>query len=946
MSTYGKDNFKESNINYLNKDFNSLKLSLMNYAKSYFPDTYRDFNETSPGMMLLEMNAYVGDVLSFYIDKQYQEMLLPLAEERRNIINMAKMFGYKVKPIVPAFVDLDFQSTVNASTGNPANVDYSTAGVFDPGIEIASDVNSEIIFKTIEHIDFQISSSSDTETIANTDSFGIANSYTLTRKVKAISATEKTTTFRIGAPEKFKRITIPDTNVIDIVSCVDSNGNNWYEVDFLAQDRVSIETHYTDDLTRVDAYTDSGGLRSSTAVPFSLSYITTPKRFTRETNEDNTTSLIFGNGVLKDGQVVDENYIDMEQVGIVIPGQMNDLDEAVDPLLGNEYSTLGETPNQTTLTVTYRVGGGLNSNIPTATISTTPTTLAQNGNTSAILTNVSNPAAARGGRDREETLEIKEKAKAFFATQNRCVTKEDYEARILNLPSKFGSIAKVYVTLETNDLSPEAMMVIDGIDNYINTADDALTDIGQVSGLSDSYAVQFTEGMTNQINTTISSLNSLKQRIQMGFDIESFNNNMDTYMEATVDFASEIPFINPNIQDYKNYVEASLQNLLNLYTANVNNNVPPQEALFNFHNKFVELLYNPLHPSGEGPPGTLHQASFQILNFVATSGTIRQIVPVDNDFGVQTPPSNLYTDLQSLRASHQDFYQGLQEDLTHVDNAFNNLSQYHMNDIVPYLPSTSTATIETLNSYRELLNQNRPNLNTLRDADFYISPVNAYILGYNNNKNLVGNPHSSELGLAASDGIPLSLMENISTHLSNFSILTDTITLQDGYIVNFGVLFDIVAEKFANKQEVKLRCIEIIKQYFRIEKMQFNQPINKSQLEYELMGVEGVRSIGHVTLTQDYDYFYHEGEGNGQTLTAPTYTYSFSNTGIGADLDGDGEEDGGFIIASGGTLGYGYKYDFATAMSDDESIIIPPNVATPTVFELKNPNTNIKGRVR
>jgi len=93
MPSYGENNFKESNVNYLNKDFAALKQSLMNYAKSYFPNSYRDFNETSPGMMLIEMSAYVGDVLSFYIDQQYREMLFALAEERRNIINMAKMFG-------------------------------------------------------------------------------------------------------------------------------------------------------------------------------------------------------------------------------------------------------------------------------------------------------------------------------------------------------------------------------------------------------------------------------------------------------------------------------------------------------------------------------------------------------------------------------------------------------------------------------------------------------------------------------------------------------------------------------------------------------------------------------------------------------------------------------------------------------------------------------------
>ena len=120
MPTYGKENFKESNVNYLNKDFTALKTSLMNYAKSYFPNTYRDFNETSPGMMLLEMNAYVGDVLSFYIDQQYKEMLLPLATERRNVINMAKMFGYKVKPVslVDPIVWISIDSDILKSIGS------------------------------------------------------------------------------------------------------------------------------------------------------------------------------------------------------------------------------------------------------------------------------------------------------------------------------------------------------------------------------------------------------------------------------------------------------------------------------------------------------------------------------------------------------------------------------------------------------------------------------------------------------------------------------------------------------------------------------------------------------------------------------------------------------------------------------------------------------------
>jgi hypothetical protein len=750
MPTYGKENFKESNVNYLNKDFSALKQSLMNYAKSYFPDTYRDFNETSPGMMLLEMNAYVGDVLSFYIDQQYRELLLPLAEERRNIITMAKMFGYKVKPIVPAYVDLTFTSNVDVDSGDTSKVDYDNAGVFDPGIEIVSSTNSNTTFVTLEPIDFKIEQENDTNTIGTTADTGLASTYTLSRTVRAVSATEKTITFQVGIPEKFKTLTIPDTNVIDIISCVDSNNNNWYEVDFLAQDKVPISTHYTDDVDRESAYIDFQGNTSVEAVPYSLTYITSPKRFTRETNQDNTTSLVFGNGVLKDGETIDDGFIDMEQVGIIIPGQTNDLNQSIDPLLGDEYSTLGETPNNTTLTITYRVGGGINSNVPSGDLTTLPTVSAVLG--TSTLTSVTNDTPARGGKDEEDTIEIKEKAKAFFSTQNRCVTKEDYEARVLNIPAKFGNIAKAYVTREAPEIAGDSNLT--QLQNYFNDIDSGVTFFRNYIN-----SPQFTLNLNNLIDGT--------------GNIETVINGLDAILASEID----------NIE--------------------------------------------------------------------------------------QPDISNLARELE-------------------------------------------------------------------------LGTINIYVLGYNNKKQLVGNPHSNILG--TDDNLPTTLTSNLKNYLNNFKILTDVVTINDGYIVNFGVFFDVIAEKYADKQKVKLDCIQKIKDYFRIEKMQFNQPIYKSNLEFELMGVEGVRSIGHVTITQENDYFIPD--GGGENLDSPTYTYSFDNSVLEVDIDGEPGEDGTFVIADGGTDGYGYKYDFARALSEDGTIIVPPNVATPTVFELKNPNQNIQGRVR
>ena len=749
MPTYGKNDFKESNVNYLNKDFASLKQSLMDYAKSYFPNTYKDFNEASPGMMLLEMNAYVGDVLSFYVDQQYREMLLPLAEERRNIINLANMFGYKVKPIVPSYVDLTFTQNLNSDTSDRSKVDYSTGGIFNSGIQIKGTTN-EIIFETLEVLDFQITESSDTNTV-NTfdDNTGLAQTYSCKRTIRAISGKEKTSTFSIGAPEKFKKITLSDKNIIDIISCVDSNGNNWYEVDFLAQDKIPIETHYTNDANRSSAYHNAlDGTTSEVAVPYSLSYNKTSKRFTRETNVDNTTSLVFGNGILRNGQLVDEGFIDLEQIGVVVPGQQGDLSSAINPLLGDEYSTLGETPNNTTLTITYRVGGGINSNLPSSDLTIIQNGTTMNGSANGVdikdLT-VTNNVPARGGKDEETIDEIREKTKAFFSTQNRCVTKEDYEARVLNIPGRFGNIAKVYVARN-----------VEG-DTY--TADPN----------------QFSLSLTSVLNST-----------------DGIGSNLEAALQ----------YINSDLND--------------------------------------------------GTPNG-NSGLINILGQAANNNVI-------------------------------------------IQNEASTLQQYF-------------GTLST----------------------FELSAINIYVLAYNNLNELVGNPY--EQGVS----IPETLSENIKNYLANFRILTDTVQIINGYIVNFGVFFDVVAEKYADKNKVKVRCMDKIKEYFEIQKMQFNQPIYKSQLEYELMGVEGVRSLNHLTITQEQDYFYDEPTVDA-TLSLPTYLYSYDEE----IQNNDGTY--GDYTTEGGTPDYGYYYDFQNAIVD--GIIRPPEPSTPAVFELKNPNQNIQGRVR
>ena len=452
MAYTDKQKLIETNVNYTSKDFSTIKADLIEYTKSYFPDTYKDFNETSPGMMLIELSSYVGDVLSYYIDYNYKENLLATATEKRNVRRLSEFLGYKVPNKTPSVVRLKVTTTINAdgTTGLPL---YGTApSSIDSGLQIASNVDSQILFETTSEIDFTSSGSADpaiSAPILNSD--GEASSYTLTRYVRAVSGQTKTKTFTISSPTKFLELDLGEDNVVEILSCIDSSGLTWYEVDYLAQEKVLKETHYSVDPNRNTAYNqnlgeENGGTNSIIPVPYVAEYIKTNKKFTTKFNEDTQTYYIcFGNGLFKinnNGSSVEEP----EQAGVTINGtELSELPGAINSTISNNLN-LGETPTNTTLTFTYRVGGGATSNVQAGELTTI------NNAPAGVTISVTNDEPSVGGTDGQTVDEIKNNASAFFATQLRCVTKEDYTARIQSIPTKFGSIAKAYVERSDNSL--------------------------------------------------------------------------------------------------------------------------------------------------------------------------------------------------------------------------------------------------------------------------------------------------------------------------------------------------------------------------------------------------------------------------------------------------------------------------------------------------------------
>lgn len=643
-------------VNYVNRDFTSLKQQLIEFTKQYYPLSYRDFSESSPGQIFIEQASYVGDVLSYYTDQQFLESFIQFAVDRRNIINLAKFLGYKPKVSSASTADVDiFQLIPSIQTLNNEYIpDERYALILRPFTQLTS--ISGINFIVEESVDFtQDTLFSPREiSVFNRDASGAPQFFLLKKSTKAYSGTIVTKQVSVGAATPFLTLKLDETNVLKVISVVDSNNNNYYEVDYLAQDTIPLKVDNV-------PLTNQTLSKYRGETPKILKYLRTEKRFVTTIDENNYTYLQFGANT--------ENF----QNTIVVPNPTNvgvalsnlkNLNISLDGTNVLKSNSYGVSPSNTTLTITYIIGGGVNSNVNAGDISKISSTSFQNDTTGltdseiTLLNNVqnslrvNNEEASTGGDDAESDEEIRQNAILNFSAQNRMVTQDDFLLRVYALPPDLGNIAKAYVQ---SNLTQQ------------------VTYNGLVSGI-----------------TTI-------------------NNNLT----------------------------------LNL---------------------------NPINP---------------------------------------------------------------------LDR-------------------------------RKFLESNNPFTNNL------------YLLGYDANRNLTT--------------INAATLQNLVTYINNYRILTDKINIIDGFIINIGVDFKISVFQGFNKREVLNNCIASVKSFFDIDKWSFNQPINLSQLNFEIMKIEGVQSVTDIKI---------------KNLTI---------------------DDGNYSPVA-------YNISIAT----QNNIVYPSK--DPSVFEVKFPNSDIKGLV-
>ena len=612
-------NFKSNqgrDIKYLSKDFASFRSNLVEYAKTYFPKTYSDFNESSPGMMFIEMASYLGDILSYYTDDSLKESLMLYAEDKQNVIALSNYLGYKPKVTSPAIVNISVYQLVPAvGSGEDNRPDSDYYLRIKEGMVVESSKRN-IQFRTTELVDFN--DATEREITVYTDDGGEPTQYLVKKYVKAISAELKTVNVSFGSPEQFSSVNIADKNVIDVFDVRDANGGKWYEVPYLAQEMVYVDYP-------VSEQTDKDLAQFKDSVSNILKVLKTSKRFVKKINQDNTTTIVFGGGNATNDETLIPN---LKNVGLGLNSSIDRMGSSYDPANFLRTTSYGQAPSNTTMTVSYLVGGGVESNVgkgeltsikriefddDTKTFAQNETTLYNKMKSSVA---VDNETPATGGRGEETIDEIRENALANFSSQNRAVTRKDYQVRALALPPKYGGIAKAFCS-----------------------------------------------------------------------------------------------------------------------------------------------------PDGQ----------------------------LDNN-----SPASLLKDSDSL-----DEFVGL---ITSLKDK--NLSEQ-----------------ETKDEVRKLLQGKKGNV-AEKNNPF---AINLYILGYNSNKNL------SILNRA--------VKENLKTYIGEYRMLTDGINIIDGFIINIGLDFEIRVYGGYNKREVLTKCISELKDYFNIDNWTFNMPINISEIEILLAGIEGVSSV-------------------------------------------------------------------------------------------------------
>lgn len=445
-------------VKYTSRDFESIKEDLVQYAKRYYPDGYRDFSAASFGSLILDTVAYTGDILSYYLDYHVNESFLDTSLEFDNVRKHARAFGYKFAGAPSSFGTVSLFILCPANTDGTAP-DTTYLPVLKAGTSFStSDGGNFVLTEDIDFADISsdIVAARFNPTTGATTYFAVRNYGQVQSGVLNIATVDLNNT----AFERFKKVRVGGSNISEIASVYDSAGNRYYEVENLSQEVVFVET------TNQNAATD--GVRSI------LKPFATARRFALE-QDDTGTYLQFGFG---SEDTDNAGIIDPSRVALKMPGKDYISSKSFDPTKLITTNKLGISPSNTELSIIYRSNSPQSTNVAANSVTTIGsktfvfdditilTTGQRNFVQNSLEVNNDDPITSINVDISVE--ELKQRAKSYFATQNRAVTKQDYESLIYNMPPQYGAVTRANIINDPSSTNRRLSLYIISQDNNGN----------------------------------------------------------------------------------------------------------------------------------------------------------------------------------------------------------------------------------------------------------------------------------------------------------------------------------------------------------------------------------------------------------------------------------------------------------------------------------------------
>lgn len=429
-------------IDYTSRDFDSIRRDLENYAKRYYPNTYKDFNQASFGSLMLDTVAYIGDILSFYLDYQANESFLETAVEYNNVLKLARQLGFKLNRSPSSYGILTFYVRVPTSAGLAEGPDYSYAPVLAAGSTFSSTGGGA--YTLLEDVDFNASNIQITVGDANAD--GSPIDYIIRAQGRAVSGKTSFQEVNVGGFERFLRINLQTQNLSAVVSVTDSEGHEYVEVDHLSQNVIYKGIRNTNTVT-------------NSTISNILKAVPVARRFVVEHNPA-TTFLQFGYG--SDSELLSNSVVDPTNLILDLNGRDYVTDLDFDPTKLISTDKFGIAPANTTLRIGYRINTTDDVNAAQETITnvdrpivnfTSAGSLSSATRSSVISSlEVTNEEPFVGSVSLPSSEEVKQRVFGFYATQNRAVTLEDYQALCYAMPGKFGMVKRVSAARDFDEL--------------------------------------------------------------------------------------------------------------------------------------------------------------------------------------------------------------------------------------------------------------------------------------------------------------------------------------------------------------------------------------------------------------------------------------------------------------------------------------------------------------